>query len=223
MPHPAVGFLGRVMRPARPDPDDTAEIPVITDTAPPAPAPAQAGYAGMSNLEQLLIAWRYARKMAGDAGKREGSWWNEVVSEQQSIRAVREYAASRCWVPEGHDGGFAEHSVGLYFLLYGNPKATYHLLQAHKYARPTRVLYWMAFRNSLLIALLVTVAVLTGNARAWLAAWAVIAITLAPAGLAVLVLAATRSRPPATRPGRDHAQPGPGPDYDDDWQEQGQP
>lgn len=174
--------------------DDTAGIPVITDAALP-PAPDGTAYAGMANWQQLRASWRHARRMAREAGSREGSRWHEIQTTPVSPQIARQYAESRCWVPVGDDGGFAESSGTAYFNWYALPKINYHCAQVYKLLRPTRVIAWAAARNALIIALLAAGSWLTHLDWLLFATWAFAGFTVAPLAPLALLLAAGGGRP----------------------------
>lgn len=139
--------------------DDTAELPVIApeddDTATLRPvvlADRRVSY-GRQSAAALQHAWRVYRRRVRDEHERDGSWLHQRKTEQHSYQAVTDYAASRAWVPPGHDGGISEKLGVLYFVL-GRLKTAYHVAQLYKAARPARWAVWNAFKFAVAMTLL---------------------------------------------------------------------
>lgn len=93
-----------------------------------APAPPLVTLQGerMKPGEQAVAALRFgvqrARTQTTDVSRREGSVVHGLVNAKPpSVAEQREYAASRAWVPPGHEGGWAERSGAVYHALIGKP------------------------------------------------------------------------------------------------------
>jgi hypothetical protein len=143
--------------PAAPALDDTADLPVITAEVP-VPPPVLLPESQMTHARQfaeaLQHAWRASRRLAREEHEREGSWLHKRKVEQHSYQAVRDYAHSRAWVPEGRAGGIAEKAGDLYFVL-GRAKAAYHIAQLYKCERPARQSVWWVIKFAIAMVLLV--------------------------------------------------------------------
>lgn len=70
----------------------------------------------------IALAFRTARRSAGDAAEREGGWVNSLLAGQPpSLNHQREYLARRAWLPHGHEGGIADQAGEAYHVAIGLP------------------------------------------------------------------------------------------------------
>jgi hypothetical protein len=113
----------------------------VTETT--APAAVALRGAEMTVLDQsraaIAHAWRVARRHSKDLADREGGMIHGLLrSQPPSPWGQHLYAASRAWVPPGHDNGIAEKAGVLYHLFIGRPGVTIFDALAGIFARPMR-------------------------------------------------------------------------------------
>jgi hypothetical protein len=158
------------------DPDDTTELPALTDR----PA-VVAQQAEMTYARHLLASYRHVRRMAKDEEQREGSWVRRALDARWSIQDDFDYATGRKWVPPGGEGGFAEQSGVLYWALIGRRGVATAGFKRWIYSRPT---HWVLYRAAWLAVDLCVLAGLGHRSLAEHIAYAIaVPIALVLAGL----------------------------------------
>jgi hypothetical protein len=126
--------------------DATAEMPAVGTDPAPGNQPAARPLAGapMTIREQttavLACAFRASVARMRDLSRREGGPLHALLSgKPPSVIEQCEYARSREWVPEGHNGGFADRLGVLYHVVLGRPGVAAGNTVSAIFARPLRL------------------------------------------------------------------------------------
>ena len=127
--------------------EDAPEAPeapqaATEDPRPPAPLILRGGK--MTPQQQVWAAFSHAvlaaRHHARAQSRREGGLVNGLMNgKPPSFREQSEYAASRAWVPPGHEGGLAERAGVLYHAVIGKPGVALGNTISAVFARPLRL------------------------------------------------------------------------------------
>lgn len=102
-----------------------ATMPATNDTAGEATKPAtDAGGEGATEPDRaaavtppaiVVLASHWWRTARADAGRRGGLLWAAVHERPGSLAQLHDYAVSRAWVPDGHEGRFVSGGGALYY------------------------------------------------------------------------------------------------------------
>jgi hypothetical protein len=110
--------------------------------------------AGDQAREAVAHAYRVALLRFREARKREGGLIHGLmIARPPSVQEQCDYAASRAWVPPGHDGGIAEMAGAVYHLLIGRPGVAFFNLGSAIFSRPLRLLLTLLILSMLSICL----------------------------------------------------------------------